>query len=119
MKTYANTFYRFGTGKCDIEFTGTWTGWIMIDSRENNIEAVKREIKHFILNGPDSKKYRAPEFLMYLECILDDAEIEFEMLSRDVQEQILDEMLFENRYHGTITEYAEIVESDDYDEYNY
>ena len=115
MKNDANTSYRFGTGKSDIEFRGTWTGWLMVDSRENSIGAAKREIRHFLLNGPDSKNYRAPEFLMYLKITLDEATIDFTMLSREVQEQILDELIFENKTHGEFIEHAEVVVEEDFE----
>lgn len=115
MKTNANTSYRFGTGISDIEFAGTWTGWLKVDTRETNIGAAKREIRHFLLNGPDSKKYRAPEFLMYLKIVLDGAEIELSALSREVQEQILDELIFENKSRGEFIEHAEVVVEEDFE----
>ena len=115
MKMSETTSYRFGTDKYDVRLHGEWIGYVDFDTLETDMFSAKKALKHSFLNGGAPDGHKIPDCAMHLDCFLDGEEIELELLSKETQEKILDELLFKNRTHGTIVEYAEIVQDDEYD----
>lgn len=95
MKNYEKTSYRFGTGISDIELYGDWQGFIVIDSKCRVKESDKKMIKNYLLTAttPVFEKTN-PKFDLVISCYLDGKFIDFLMLSKEVKEKILNEILY-------------------------
>lgn len=120
MKNYEKTSYRFGTGISDIELYGDWQGFIVIDSKCRVKESDKKMIKNYLLTAttPVFEKTN-PKFDLVISCYLDGKFIDFLMLSKEVKEKILNEILYKNRTHGEFVEHAEIVKDEEADPSTY
>lgn len=102
--------FRIGRGNSRAKLYGDWEGYVFIETCRQVNDSIKRMIKELLLNatGPFVKDTN-PRFNLVISCYIGKDFVDFHSLSKEIKEQILDDILFKNRMKGQFIEHGEIV----------
>ena len=101
---------KIGRGNSRAKLYGDWDGYVYIETYRQVNDSIKRMIKELLLNatGPFVKDTN-PRFNLVISCYVGADFVDFHSLSKEIKEQILDDILFKNRTKGQFVEHGKIV----------
>ena len=101
---------KIGRGNSRAKLYGDWDGYVYIETYRQVNDSTKRMIKDLLLNATGSYvKDTNPRFNLVISCYVGADFVDFHSLSKEIKEQILDDILFKNRTKGQFIEHGEIV----------